>query len=177
MHWLHKQEFQLPPLATRSTVHSLWPFPPSLAVCKTEGEGLEDYIMWYCYISNTRNTHVHLYLEPVHRLCVRVICGCRWGIRGMCYVSCRSRRSCLVFVVSKSQWPCRTVVPDLHLHRQRTLSSPHLSRAYLNVSDCVTHIWPILMVCNNIPHDIPDHEHDPPLMYLVRIDPWFRASH
>ena len=87
----------------------------------------------------------------------------------MCYVSCRFRRSCLVFVVSKPQWPCRTVVPDLHLHRQRTLSSPHLSRAYLNVSDCVTHIWPILMVCNNIPHDIP--EHDPPLMYLVRIDP------
>jgi len=87
----------------------------------------------------------------------------------MCYVSCRSRRSCLVFVVSKPQWPCRTVVLDLHLHRQRTLSSPHLSQAYLNVSDCVTHIWPILMVCNNIPHDIP--EHDPPLMYLVRIDP------
>jgi len=69
--------------------------------------------------------------------------------------------------------------PDLHLHRQRTPSSTiYLSRAYLNVSDCVTHIWPIPMpmVCNNIPHD-------PPRMYIltyvhtyfVRIDSRFRA--
>ena len=40
----------------------------------------------------------------------------------------------------------------------------HLSRAYLNVSHCVTHIWPIPMVCNNIPHDIP--ERDLPRMYV-----------
>ena len=37
MHWLRKQEFQLPPLATRNTVHCLRPCPPSLAVWKTEG--------------------------------------------------------------------------------------------------------------------------------------------
>jgi len=45
MCWLRTQEFHLPPLATRNTVHCLRPFPPSLAVWKTEGEGLEDYIM------------------------------------------------------------------------------------------------------------------------------------
>jgi len=43
----------------------------------------------------------------------------------------------------------------------------------MNVSDCVTHIWPIPMVCSNIPHDIP--EHDPPRTYIhtyfVRVDP------
>jgi len=49
--------------------------------------------------------------------------------------------------------------------RQRTPSSAiYLSRAYLNVSDCVTHIWPIPMVCNDIPHDIP--ERDPPGTYV-----------
>jgi len=49
--------------------------------------------------------------------------------------------SCLVFVVSKPRWPRCTIVPDLHLHHQRTPSSAiYLSRAYLNVSDCVTHI-------------------------------------
>ena len=37
----------------------------------------------------------------------------------------------------------------------------HLSRAYLNVPDCVMHLWPIpMVVCNNIPRDIP--ERDPP---------------
>ena len=52
--------------------------------------------------------------------------------------------SCLVFVVSKPRWPRCAVIPDLHLHRQRTPSSAiYLSRAYLSVSDCVTHIWPI----------------------------------
>jgi len=52
--------------------------------------------------------------------------------------------SCLMFVVSKPRWPRCTVVPDFHLRRQRTPSSAiYLSRAYLSVSDCVTHIWPI----------------------------------
>ena len=91
--------------------------------------------------------------------------------------------------VSKPRWPHSAVIPDLHLHCQRTLLSVvnyiYLSRAYLDVSDCVTHIWPILMalgrvhVCNDISRDIP--EHDPPRMYvhvyLVRIDPRFRALH
>jgi len=43
----------------------------------------------------------------------------------------------------------RAIIPDLHLHCQRTRSSAinyiHLSQAYLNVSDCVTHIWSIPM--------------------------------
>jgi len=51
--------------------------------------------------------------------------------------------SCLVFVVSKPRWPRCAVVPDLHLHRQRMPSAIYLSRAYLNVSDCVMHIWPM----------------------------------
>ena len=124
------------------------------------------------YLYLTRNTHAHLCIASVRRLRAGIICGCRWGTHGSCW----PRRSCLVLVVSKMQWPRCAVVPDLHLHRQRTLSSTHLSRAYLNVSDCVTHIaytygmkqhsvwhswaWPTMYV----------H------MYFVRIDPRFRAS-
>ena len=56
--------------------------------------------------------------------------------------------SCLVFVVSKPRWPHCAVIPNLHLHRQRMpLSAIYLSRAYLNMSDCVTHIWPISRPC------------------------------
>ena len=52
--------------------------------------------------------------------------------------------SCLVFVESKPRWPRCAVVPDLH--RQRMPSSAiYLSRAYLSVSDCVTHIRPIYL--------------------------------
>ena len=43
--------------------------------------------------------------------------------------------SCLMFVVSKPRWPCRTIIPDLHLHWQRTLLSAHLSEPSL--SECV----------------------------------------
>jgi len=42
MHW---QELELSPFVTRNRVHCLKPFSPSLAVWKTEGEGMEDYIM------------------------------------------------------------------------------------------------------------------------------------
>ena len=92
----------------------------------------------------------------------------------------------LVFVVSKPRWPRHAVIPDLHLHRQRTLPT-HLSE--LSISECVTidylwcHIWPIPMVCNDIPRDI--LERDPPRTYartyvhtyFVGIDPQFRALH
>ena len=75
---------------------------------------------------------------------------------------CLLSLSSLVFVlVSKPRWPRRTVIPDLHLHRQRTPSA-HLSE--LSISECVTIdyvIWPI--VCNDIPRDIP--ERDPPRTY------------
>jgi len=40
----------------------------------------------------------------------------------------------------------------------------YLSQAYLNVSDCVMHIWPIPVVCNDIPRHIP--EHDWPYTYI-----------
>jgi len=36
----------------------------------------------------TRNTHVHVCLTPVRRLCACVICRCRWGACGVCYVCC-----------------------------------------------------------------------------------------
>ena len=82
---------------------------------------------------------------------------------------CLLSLSSLVFVlVSKPRWPRRTVIPDLHLHRQRTPSA-HLSE--LSISECVTidylclwcHIRPMPMVCNDIPRDIP--ERDPPRTY------------
>ena len=70
-----------------------------------------------------------------------------------------------VFVVSKLRWPRCAVGPNLHLHRQSTPSSAiYLSRAYLNVPDCVTHERPIPMECNDIPRDIP--ERDPPRTYV-----------
>ena len=51
------------------------------------------------------------------------------------------------YAVSKPQWPRRVVIPEFHLHRQKTPASAvnytYLSRAYLDVSDGVTHIWPI----------------------------------
>ena len=83
----------------------------------------------------TRNTHAHLCLTPVHRLCTHVICGCRWGARGTCYIYCRPRRSCLVLVGPKLRWPHHAIIPNLHLQRQRTLSSTHLSES--SISECV----------------------------------------
>jgi len=73
--------------------------------------------------------------------------------------------SYLVFVVSKPRWP-RAVVPDLHL--------------YLNVSDCVTHTWPIpvprprlwYVTTFHVTFLSVTHHHT----YFVRIDPQFRAS-
>ena len=71
-----------------------------------------------------------------------------------------------LFVVSKLLWPRHAVVPDFHLHHQRSRRPRliYLSRVYLNVSDCVMHIWRITMVCNGIPREIP--ECDPPRTYV-----------
>ena len=81
----------------------------------------------------------------------------------------------LVFVVSKPQWPRRAIIPDLHLHRQRTPSA-HLSE--LSISECVTidythvfmpmvshmaYTYSIRYVTTFDPRDIP--ERDPPRMY------------
>ena len=65
--------------------------------------------------------------------------------------------ACVMFAV-EAVWPHRAIVPNLHLYHHRMLSSAmnYFSRAYLNVSDCVRHIWPIPMVYNDIPHDIPE---------------------
>ena len=55
---------------------------------------------------------------------------------------------------------------SISIAKERCRLPIYLSQAYLNVSDCVimTHIWPIPMVCNNIPRDIP--ECDPPCTYV-----------
>jgi len=50
----------------------------------------------------------------------------------------QSRRSRLVFVVSKPRWPRCAVVPDLHFHRQRSCR-PHI---------WVKHIW----MCQTVWH-------------------------
>ena len=55
------------------------------------------------------------------RQCTDYVHRCRWGTRGTCYVCCR--RSCLVFVVSKLWWPCRAVIPNLHLHHPWSTTS------------------------------------------------------
>ena len=65
--------------------------------------------------------------------------GCRWGARGTCYI-CE-------FAV-EAVWCC-SIQAAMALHPRPPSPSPknaeqYLSRAYLNVSDCVTHIWPIL---------------------------------
>jgi len=57
------------------------------------------------------------------------------------YVSCR--RSCLLFVpvVSKLQWQRCAIVPDQHIHHQRMpINYIYLSRSYLNVRLCDTHM-------------------------------------
>jgi len=47
----------------------------------------------FFHYTRTRDTHAHLCLALVRRLCAHVICRCRQGMRGTCYVCCR--RSCL----------------------------------------------------------------------------------
>jgi len=71
-----------------------------------------------------------------------------------------------MLVVSALRWPHRAIVPDLHLHRQRTLSSNHLSE--WSISECVrmcdahmAYTYVVPTVCNNIPC-----EHDPPHIYV-----------
>ena len=78
-----------------------------------------------CFICITRNTHAHLCLVPVHRLCADYACASYAGAgeaRVARYVCCR--RSCLVFVASKQWWPRCTVVPDLRLHQKRMPRHP-----------------------------------------------------
>ena len=108
-----------------------------------------------------------------------------WPVRVTFAVGSRPRRSCLVFVVSKPRWPRCAVVPDIHLHRQRALSSAHLSES--SISECVrlcdAHMaYTYGLVCN-----IPDR--DPPRTctyvrtYFVRIElnkhhspPWGQST-
>ena len=60
--------------------------------------------------------------------------------------------------------PCRRPWPPSPSPKKPSSAIKYLSRAYLNVSDCVTHIWPIPMVCNDILCDVP--ERDPPRTYV-----------
>jgi len=120
---------------------------------------------------------------------MRRLCVCGAGEARVAHVTLAvGEASCLVFVVSKPRWPRCSVVPDLHLHRQRTPSSAiYLSRAYLSVSDCVTHIWPIPRPCLwyvttfrvtflSVTHHVRTYVRTYVHTYFVRIDPGFRAS-
>ena len=81
---------------------------------------------------NNRNTHAHLCLAPVRRLCARVICGCRWGARGTCY-NCCWKLFCVSSIQATIAPPRRRPRPQSYC--QRTLSSAHLSE--LSISECV----------------------------------------
>ena len=81
---------------------------------------------WHLDSCPTRNTHAHLCLAPVRRLCAH---GCSWGVYS------------LVFVVSKPWWPRRAVIPDLHLHRKEHHPHISLSWAYPNVSPQIIYAY------------------------------------
>ena len=88
-------------------------------------------LSWAVLLNFTRNTHAHLCLALVHRLCARIIyaAGYRWGARGTCYYSC----------VRCSLYPA--AMAPLHLHHQRTLSSTiNIWVERIWMSDSVTHI-------------------------------------
>ena len=131
----------------------------------------------------TRNAHAHLCLATVRRLFARAwyasagearVARVAFAVRveAVCCTWVVWCRSCLVFVpvVSKPQWPRRAVVLDLHLHRQRTLSSVidyiYVSRAYLNVLDYGVTTFRVTFL------SVTQHVHT----YFVRIDPRFRVS-
>ena len=71
----------------------------------------------------TRNMHAHLCASlQTMRVCHICICAgevhvarVMWFARMVC-----CRRSCLLFVVSKLRWRHHAIVPDLHLHCQRS---------------------------------------------------------
>ena len=75
--------------------------------------------------------------------------------------------------------------PPSPLPKNAVVHDQYLSGVYLNMSDCEMHIWPVPMVCNDIPCGIP--KCDLPrtyvrmytrtyiIMYFVKIDPQFRA--
>ena len=111
--------------------------------------------------------HAHLCLAPVCARHMRVQVG-EARMAHVTFAVGRLGRSCLVLVVSEPQWPRLAVIPSLHLHRQRTLLSAHLSES--SISECVrlcdAHNYGLYhMVCSNIPSDIP--ECDPPRTYIL----------
>jgi len=137
----------------------------------------------------TRNTHAHLCLAPVRRLCARFLCGCRWGARGTCYVCCRiGEASCLVFVVSKPWWLRCAVVPDLHLHRQSRLRSIWVEHIwvcqtvwrtyglYLGARPCLCYVTTFRVTFLSVTHHVRTYVRTYVHTYFVRIDPGFRAS-
>ena len=71
--------------------------------------------------------HAHLCLTPVRRLCARVIYSV-YAVPGagearVAHVTFAVGEAVWCFVASKLRWPRCAIVPDLHLHHQRTPSS------------------------------------------------------
>jgi len=85
----------------------------------------------------------HLFNLLGIRMCIFASCHCTDYARAS-YVGTgagEAHVACVTFAVGGAVWPCRAIVPDLHLHRQRTpINYIYLSQSYLNVSDCLTHI-------------------------------------
>jgi len=115
--------------------------------------------------------HAQLSLTLVHRLCACIeYAGTGAGEARVAHVTFSVGEAVWCLWYPSCDGPARLPSP---LPKNTIVRDQYLSRAYLKVSDCVTHIWPIPMVCNDIPRDIP--ECHPPRTF-VRIDPRFRAS-
>ena len=90
----------------------------------------------------TRNTHAHLCLTPGRRLRARVK-KCGAGTIGEARVA---RVTFANLIAVEAVWCCSIQAAMAPRPRPPSPSpknaEQYLSRAYLNVSDCVTHIWP-----------------------------------
>ena len=123
------------------------------------------------FINITRSTHAHLCLTPACRLCVCVICGCRWGARGTCYVCCR--RSCLVCEKSCLVWETSCEIWGVYCGR----GAVSCWRRAVNCSNCIwvyVYVTKFHMTFLSVTHHVCTYVRTM-YSYFVRIDPWFRA--
>jgi len=94
--------------------------------------------------------------RPECRLCTHVLCGCRWGACGMCYVCC----------IGEAVWCWLYSSHDAPLCCHPQLPSPSPKNAvvstsiWVELSECVTYgLYLVPMVCNDISRDIAEYVH------------------
>ena len=129
MCWLHTQEFELPPHATRNTMHCLWPFHLHWLYIKQRVRSWKITSCDIAIISNTRNMYIF-----ASRQCADYVRASYAGAgesHVTRYVCCRPKRSCLEFVVSKPWWPCCTISP----------TSISIAKECCRLHIRVEHIW------------------------------------